>query len=179
MPLCAGLRANLYTCSFARLHDTTMNITKDSAVTIQYKVTDDKGKPLDSGNLAYLHGGYENIVPKVEAAFEGQAAGFSTTVDLDVEDAFGVRDESLVRTIPKAEFPAGVKVGGQLRGANDQGEPQVYYVKKIKGPEVHLDGNHPLAGLALRFSGKVIDVRAASAEEIAHRHVHGAHGHHH
>lgn len=176
---CARLRTSLYTCTFARLHDTTMNITKDSAVTIQYKVTDDKGKPLDSGNLAYLHGGYENIFPKVEAAFEGQSAGFSTTVDLAVEDAFGARDESLVRTIPKAEFPPGVKVGGQLQGANDKGEPQVYYVKKIKGPEVHLDGNHPLAGLALRFNGKVIDVRAASAEEIAHRHVHGAHGHHH
>ena len=50
---------------------------------------------------------------------------------------------------------------------------------KIKGPEVHLDGNHPLAGQALRFSGKVVEVRAASDEEIAHRHVHGAHGHHH
>ena len=156
-----------------------MNISKDCAVTIQYKVTDSQGKPLDSGNLAYLHGGYENIFPKVEAAFEGQAAGFSTSVDLAVEDAFGARDESLVRVIPKSEFPAGVKVGGQLRGANERGEPQTFYVKKIKGPEVHLDGNHPLAGLALRFSGKVVDVRAASEEEIAHRHVHGAHGHHH
>ena len=156
-----------------------MNITKDTAVTLQYKVTDDKGKPLDAGNLAYLHGGYDNVFPKVEAAFDGQAPGFSATVDLPVEDAFGARDESLVRVIPKAEFPPGVKVGGQLRGANDQGEPHVYNVVKIKGPEVHLDGNHPLAGLALRFSGKVLEVRPASAEEIAHRHVHGAHGHHH
>ena len=156
-----------------------MNITKDSAVTIQYKVTDDKGKPLDSGNLAYLHGGYENIFPKVEAAFEGQAAGFSTTVDLAVEDAFGVRDESLVRTIPKAEFPPGVKVGGQLQGVGTDGQPAFFNVVKIKGPEVHLDGNHPLAGQALTFSCKVTDVRAASAEEIAHRHVHGAHGHQH
>ncbi len=156
-----------------------MNITKDSAVTLQYKVTDDKGKPLDNGTLAYLHGGYENIFPKVEAALEGQAKGHTTTVDLAVEDAFGARDESLVRTIPKEEFPAGVKVGGQLRGANDKGEPQVYNVVKIKGPEVHLDGNHPLAGQALRFSAKVVDVRAASEEEITHRHVHGAHGHHH
>ena len=72
-----------------------------------------------------------------------------------------------------------MKVGGQLRGANEQGEAQVYHVKKIKGQEVHLDGNHPLAGQALRFSGKVLEVRAASEEEIAHRHVHGAHGHNH
>ncbi|MBA4111777.1 MAG: peptidylprolyl isomerase [Verminephrobacter sp.] len=156
-----------------------MNISKDSAVTITYTVTTPQGKPLDSGNLAYLHGGYENIFPKVEAALEGQATGFATTLDLAVEDAFGARDESLVRTIPKSEFPPGVKVGGQLQGAGPDGQPQVFNVVKIKGPEVHLDGNHPLAGQALRFSCKVTDVRAASAEEIAHRHVHGAHGHHH
>lgn len=156
-----------------------MNISKDSAVTVQYKVSDAQGKPLDQGTLAYLHGGYEGLFPKVEAALDGQAKGFATTIDLAVEDAFGARDESLVRVIPKSEFPPGVKVGGQLRGTNDQGEPQVYHVMKIKGPEVHLDGNHPLAGLALRFAAKVLDVRAATPEEITHRHVHGAHGHHH
>jgi FKBP-type peptidyl-prolyl cis-trans isomerase SlyD len=96
-----------------------------------------------------------------------------------VEDAFGARDESLVRTIPKSEFPPGVKVGGQLQGVGADGQPAVFNVVKIKGPEVHLDGNHPLAGEALKFSCKVTAVRAASAEEIAHRHVHGAHGHQH
>lgn len=154
-------------------------ITKDTAVTITYKVATPQGKPLDAGQLAYLHGGYENILPKVEAALEGQAAGFATTLQLAVEDAFGARDESLVRTIPKAEFPPGVKVGGQLQGLGADGQPQVFNVVKIKGPEVHLDGNHPLAGQALTFSCKVTGVRAATPEEIAHRHVHGAHGHHH
>ena len=101
------------------------------------------------------------------------------TVDLAVADAFGERDESLKRTIPKGEFPAGVKVGGQLRGTNDQGLPQIYNVVKIKGPVVLLDGNHPLAGFALRFSAVVNEVREASEEEIAHKHVHGGHGHHH
>ena len=156
-----------------------MNITQDSAVTITYKVTPPQGKPLDGGSLSYLHGGYENIFTKVEAALEGQAVGFSTTLPLAVEDAFGARDESLVRTIPKAEFPPGVKVGGQLQGVVAYGHFVFFNVVKIKGPEVHLDGNHPLAGQALTFSCKVTDVRAASAEEIAHRHVHGAHGHQH
>jgi FKBP-type peptidyl-prolyl cis-trans isomerase SlyD len=50
---------------------------------------------------------------------------------------------------------------------------------KIKGPEVHLDGNHPWAGLDLVFALNVVAVRAATAEEIAHRHVHGEHGHQH
>ncbi len=156
-----------------------MNIAKDTAVTLSYQLTTPAGKPLDKSHLSYLHGGYENIFPKVEAALEGQAVGFSTTLDLAVEDAFGARDESLVRTIPKSEFPPGVKVGGQLQGAGADGQQQMFNVMKIKGAEVHLDGNHPLAGQALRFSCKVTGVRAASAEEIQHRHVHGDHGHHH
>ena len=156
-----------------------MNIQKDCAVTLRYQLSNAQGTTVDSGHLAYLHGGYENIFPKVEAALEGQAAGFATTIDLAVEDAFGARDESLVRTIPKSEFPPGVKVGGQLQGVGNDGQPAVFNVVKIKGPEVHLDGNHPLAGQALKFSCKVTAVRAATAEEIAHRHVHGAHGHQH
>ncbi|QKV51520.1 FKBP-type peptidyl-prolyl cis-trans isomerase [Comamonas antarctica] len=156
-----------------------MNISKDTAVTIHYTITDPQGKRLDDGDVAYLHGGYDNLFAKVEEALEGKSVGDALTVDLAVEDAFGARDESLQRTIPKAEFPPGVKVGGQLRGTDDQGQPQIYHVMKIKGPVVLLDGNHPLAGLALRFSCKVTEVRAATSEEIAHRHVHGGHGHHH
>ena len=156
-----------------------MQITQDTAVTIKYQVTTPAGKPLDSGHLSYLHGDYENIFPKVEAALNGQAVGFAVALDLSVEDAFGARDESLVRIIPKAEFPPGVKVGGQLQGAGDDGQPRVFNVVKIKGPEVHLDGNHELAGQALKFRCTVTDVRVATAEEIAHRHVHGVHGHQH
>lgn len=157
-----------------------MNITKDTAVTLNYKITDPAtGKLLDSGDVAYLHGGYDNLFAKVEAALENRAPGYAATVDLAVADAFGERDEALVRTIPKAEFPPGVKVGGQLRGVGSDGQPALFNVVKIKGAEVHLDGNHPLAGHALRFACKVTEVRAATQEEIAHRHVHGGHGHHH
>ena len=156
-----------------------MNITKDTAVTLAYKMTDLKGKPLGAGTTAYLHGGYDNIFAKVEAALEGQAAGHRIAIELSVADAFGERDEALVRSIPKTEFPPGVKVGGQLQGAGPDGSPVAYNVVKIKGPEVQLDGNHPLAGQALRFAATVKSVRAATAEEIAHQHVHGAHGHQH
>ncbi|OJU92446.1 MAG: peptidylprolyl isomerase [Burkholderiales bacterium 66-5] len=157
-----------------------MTITKDTAVTLRYSLADAvTGKPLDSGLTAYLHGGYENIFPKVEQALEGQAVGHATAVELAIEEAFGPRDESLVTTIPKTDFPPGVKVGGRLQRLGEDGQPRVYNVVKIKGPEVHLDGNHPLAGKALRFACKVTEVRPATAEEIAHRHVHGGHGHHH
>ena len=155
-------------------------ITKDAAVTIAYKMTDPKtGKPLDSGTTAYLHGGPGNLFDKAEAALDGQAVGHSTTVDLTPAEAFGERDESLVRTIPKAEFPPGVKVGGQVQGAGPTGGAVVYNVVKIRGPEVHLAGNHALAGEATRFAATVKAIRPATAEEIAHGHVHGAHGHQH
>ena len=158
-----------------------MKIEKDTAVTIRYRISDSTGKLLEDGQepTAYLHGGYGNTFPKVEEALEGRETGYQTTLDLQPADAFGERDESLVRTIPKTQFPPGVKVGGQLEGRGDDGHTHVFTVVKIKGPEVHLDGNHPLAGKALRLSLTVLDVRAASAEEIAHGHVHGAHGHHH
>jgi FKBP-type peptidyl-prolyl cis-trans isomerase SlyD len=158
-----------------------MKIEKDTAVTVRYKVTDAQGKLMQASAepMAYLHGGYENTLPAIEAALEGKEPGFQTTLHLAPEDAFGVRDESLVRTIPKAEFPPGVKVGGELEGRLDDGRQHVFTVTKIKGDKVLLDGNHPWAGKALRFSLHVTDVRAATQEEITHRHVHGAHGHQH
>jgi FKBP-type peptidyl-prolyl cis-trans isomerase SlyD len=158
-----------------------MKIEKNTAVTMRYKVADDKGKVLENSHdpIVYLHGGYGNTFPKIEAALEGQMPGFQTTLDLQAQDTFGPRDESLVQTIPKSQFPPGVKVGGQLKGLDDDGQAQVFTVMKIKGDTVMLDGNHPMAGKALRFSLTVTEVRAATEEEIAHGHVHGVHGHHH
>ncbi len=158
-----------------------MKIAKDTVVTLKYKVAEPNGRLIEESKapMVYLHGGYENTLPKIEEALEGKEAGYETTLALEPEDAFGQRDESLVRVIPKSEFPPGVKVGGQLEGRTEDGTPHVFHVMKIKGPEVHLDGNHPLAGKALKFTLKVTGVRMASGEEIQHRHVHGEHGHHH
>lgn len=158
-----------------------MKIEKNSAVTIQFQISSTQGKLLDEGKhpVSYLHGGYGNIFPKIEEALEGKEAGFGITLDLEALDAFGERDETLVQTIPKTQFPPGVKVGGMLEGSSEDGRSIHFTVVKIKGPVVHLDGNHPMAGQALRFKLKVLEVRAATEEEIAHGHVHGAHGHHH
>lgn len=158
-----------------------MNITKDTVVTLSYRVSDTQGKLLEASEepMAYLHGGYGNTFEKIEAALEGQQKGFATTVVLQPEDAFGERDESLVQTIAKADFPPGVKVGGTLRGVADDGHERIFTVVKIKGPQVIIDGNHPHAGKVLKFELQVLDVRAASAEEVTHGHAHGEHGHHH
>ncbi|WPC68141.1 peptidylprolyl isomerase [Rhodoferax ferrireducens] len=158
-----------------------MKIEKDTAVTLRYKVADANGKLLEQSSepMVYLHGGYDNTFPKLEAALEGKMPGFQTTLDLQPQDAFGSRDESLVQTIPKTQFPPGVKVGGQLQGRGEDGQAHMFTVMKIKGDKVMLDGNHPMAGKALRLSVTVMEVRAATDEEITHRHVHGEHGHHH
>ena len=158
-----------------------MKIEKDTAVTLQYKVTDPAGKLLDQSTapMVYLHGGYGNTFAKIESALDGREVGFQTTLELAPADAFGERNETLLQTIPKTKFPPGVKVGGQIEGRAEDGSTVVFNVIKIKGPVVHLDGNHPMAGKTLRFALKVTEVRAASAEEIAHQHVHGEHGHHH
>lgn len=158
-----------------------MKIEKNTAVTLRFKLADAQGKLIEENKdpMVYLHGGYGNTLAKIEEALEGQEPGFQTTLALAAEDAFGLRDEELMRTIPRSQFPPGVKVGGQLEGQGSDGRKQVFNVVKIKGDTVILDANHPLAGKALRFTLKVTDVRLASEEEIAHQHVHGEHGHHH
>ena len=158
-----------------------MKIEKNTAVTLRYKLTDFLGKLVEQSQapMVYLHGGYDNTFPKLEAALEGQLPGFQTTLELQPEDAFGQRDESLAQSIPKSQFPPGVKVGGQLQGQGADGQAQTFTVMKIKGDTVMLDGNHPLAGKAVRLSVTVTEVRAATEEEVTHRHVHGEHGHHH
>jgi FKBP-type peptidyl-prolyl cis-trans isomerase SlyD len=98
---------------------------------------------------------------------------------LEPQDAFRPARRRPGAHHPRTQFPPGVKVGGQLEGRGEDGRQHVFNVIKIKGDTVMLDGNHPLAGKALRFTLKVTAVRAASEEEIAHRHVHGEHGHHH
>ena len=157
--------------SFPLTPSSNIKIEKNTAVTVSFKILDATGKKIDESSeaMAYLHGGYDGTFPKIEAALDGQETGYHVTLDLKPEDAFGQRDESLMRTIPKSEFPTGVKVGGQLQGRGDAGQDVIFQVLKIKGNAVHLDGNHPLAGKDLRFTVKVIEVRAATAEEIEHK----------
>jgi FKBP-type peptidyl-prolyl cis-trans isomerase SlyD len=158
-----------------------MKIEKDTVVTMRLRVADDKGQLIQDGKepAAYLHGGYGNTLPALERALEGKAAGEQVTLVLTPQDGFGEVDPGLLRTLPKKDFPPGVKVGGELQLPGPSGEPLAYTVAKIKGDTVHLDGNHPLAGRTLRITVSITEVRMASGEEIAHGHAHGAHGHHH
>jgi FKBP-type peptidyl-prolyl cis-trans isomerase SlyD len=158
-----------------------MKVAKDTIATVHIKVADGKGLLIEASKepVALLIG-HDNTMPAIEAALMDQEAGFARNLDLSVQEAFGPRDESLVKHIAKKDFPPGVKVGGQLEmRESESGEFKLYHVAKIKGDTVILDGNHPLAGHALKIGLKLVSVRAASAEELAHGHAHGEHGHHH
>ncbi len=159
-----------------------MNIGKDTVVTITYIVRDMDGKLLEESEepVSYLHGGYDNIFPMVEQALEGKGAGESIDLKLQPVDAFGDFDESLVRLEARDSFPADVSVGMQFVGSPlDGGEEMLYTVTDVAEDKVVVDGNHPYAGQAVHFQCTVSEVRAATADEVAHRHAHGAHGHHH
>ncbi len=158
-------------------------VAKDTVVTLTYDLTDSDGDAIESqSTLAYLHGGYDGVFPKVESGLAGKAVGGEFTVSLDPVDAFGEYDENLIRMEPASVFPANVEVGMQFEGVppgEDDDRWVIYAVTDIADGQVVVDGNHPLAGERLVFACKVADVRAATPEEISHGHPHGAHGVHH
>lgn len=162
-----------------------MKIAKNTVVTVKYKLSDAQGNLIEESNepMVYLHGGYENTLPKIEETLEGKETGFETSIQVEPDDAFGEYDASLVKVEPRNRLPTPLEVGMQFEGSpdsDDEGEgAMIFTVTDIADDKVVLDGNHPLAGMALRFDLNVTEVRAATDEEIAHEHVHGAHGHHH
>ena len=159
-----------------------MQIAMNTVVSMTYELKDADGNVLESSAepVAYLHGGYDNIFPKVEEAMHGKNICDVVIVDLQPVDAFGEYDEELVQIEPASAFPSNeLKVGMQFEGEDESGEVILYTVTEIADGKVIVDGNHPWAGQTLRFQLHVMQVREATAEEITHRHVHGAHGHHH
>ena len=160
-----------------------MKIAKDTVVTVNYKLSDAQNNLIEEGSqpMVYLHGGYENTLPKIEEELDGKEKGYSSTIQVEPEDAFGDYDAALVKVEDRSRLPEPLEVGMQFEGVSEGGddEPTIFTVTEIADDKVVLDGNHPLAGMALRFELSVIDVRAATQEEITHGHVHGAHGHDH
>jgi FKBP-type peptidyl-prolyl cis-trans isomerase SlyD len=169
---------------------TSMKIGKNTVVTVNYKLSDAQGNLIEESRepMVYLHGGFGNTLPKIEEALEGQAVGYSVDLKVEPEDAFGEYDADLVKIEPRSRLPTPLEIGMQFEGmpdseddadgVDDADEALVFTVTEIADDKVVLDGNHPLAGLALVFFLEVSDVRAATEEEVAHMHVHGAHGHH-
>lgn len=155
-----------------------MRIAKDHIVSFDYTLTDDSGAVLDASRgapLAYLHGN-RNIIPGLENALEGLAAGDEKKVTVPPGEGYGEFDERLIIKVP-AERMGGhaVQVGMRFHAETNAGL-RVLTVKEVKPDEVVLDGNHELAGKTLHFDIKVVSVRAAELTELSHGHPHQAGG---
>lgn len=154
-----------------------MLVARNTVVTLEYHVTDPDGEVVDEGRepLIYLHGGYDDIFPKIEEAVQGKAIGESVNVKLQPDEAFGDYDAEMVQIEPRKDFPKELQVGMQFEGGPEEGDDEefvIYRVTDIADDKVVLDGNHPLAGMALVFTCTVAAVRPASAVELEHGHVH-------
>ncbi|MGE5386890.1 MAG: FKBP-type peptidyl-prolyl cis-trans isomerase [Betaproteobacteria bacterium] len=152
-------------------------VAKNTVVTLDYNVVDSDGNVVDEGRepLVYLHGGYDDIFTRIEEALQGKKIGESVQVKLQPDEAFGEYDAELVQIESRKDFPKEIQVGMQFEGGPESGEEDdflIYRVTEIADDKVVLDGNHPLAGMALIFTCTVTAIRPASAEEIEHGHVH-------
>ncbi len=159
-----------------------MKVSHLSVVTLDYTVSDESGDVLDTTEgrepLVYLHGaGF--LVPGLEKALYDREVGDSFELNVDAADAYGEYEEDLVQQVPGELFD-GMEVaeGDTFVADTDDGHRPVTVVE-VAEDYIKVDANHPLAGVNLHFAVTVRDVRAATAEEIAHGHVHGQGGHHH
>lgn len=167
-----------------------MKIEKNTIVSLRYKLTDAQNNVIEEPDspMVYLHGGYEGTFPKIESLLDGQDIGYEATIQLEPNEAFGEYDPELLKIEPRTRFPEPLEVGMQFEGVPDaddesvevgddaEDEPLIYTVTDIADNQVVLDGNHPLAGMALRFWVQVEDVRAATEDEIENRHPKGGEG---
>lgn len=166
-----------------------MKITKNTAVTIHYRLADAQGQLLESSfdqePMVYLHGS-NNLIPGLEIELEGKVAGDAFEATVPAEQAYGEYHEGLKQEVPLAAFGdiEDIVPGMRFIAETEMGQRPVQ-VTEVKDDSVIVDGNHPLAGQALTFNVEVVDVREATADEIAHGHIHahggscGSHGHDH
>ena len=159
-----------------------MQISTNSVVTINYTLKNDQGETLDESqdnSFLYLHGA-GGIIPGLEGQLEGKSAGDEFSAHIEPEDGYGVRDDSMVQVVQREMFEADhpIEEGIQFHAESPEGDMLTVTVTKIEGDEITVDGNHPLAGIALNFDIKIAEIREASAEEIEHGHAHGPEGHH-
>jgi FKBP-type peptidyl-prolyl cis-trans isomerase SlyD len=159
-----------------------MKIEKDRVVLFHYAVAESGEAPVESSEgrepLAIL-AGHGNIIPGLEKAMEGHAAGDRFAVEVPAAEAYGEKREGLTQRVPKKHFGAQrLEPGMQVVLETNHG-PRPVTIEKVGMSVVDVDLNHPMAGKDLHFDIEVVEVREATAEELAHGHVHGAGGHHH
>ena len=149
-----------------------MEITPQCVVALTWNLKDTLGEVLDEldAPVEFLVGG-EDLLAKIEEALQGHEPGDRVDLHLEPEEAFGDYDERRVYLEPRSLFPADLAEGMTFEGLPEGADPQapkdvLYTVTEIYPEHVVLDGNHPLAGMAIRLHLKVEAVREATEEEI-------------
>ena len=160
-----------------------MKIEKDRVVRFHYAVAE-AGKEAvenskDGGQPLAILFGHGNILPGLEKAMEGKEAGDSFKAAVPAAEAYGERREGLSQRIPKKHFGAQKLEPGMQVVLQTNFGPRAVTIEKVGMSVVDVDLNHPMAGKDLDFDIEVVEVREASAEELAHGHVHGDGGHQH
>ncbi|MFZ8933589.1 MAG: FKBP-type peptidyl-prolyl cis-trans isomerase [Bacteriovoracaceae bacterium] len=148
-----------------------MKIVKETVVTISYNLRDGEGNLRDTTEgkdpLCYIHGA-GHLIPGVEKQLDDKQAGDNVKFTVKPDEAYGFRNEELIHDIPFDQFeePHDLKVGMEFEAQTEYG-PIIVQIISIDEKFVTVDGNHPLAGEELEFDIKVIDVRPATASELA------------
>jgi FKBP-type peptidyl-prolyl cis-trans isomerase SlyD len=160
-----------------------MKVAENAVVSFHYTLTDERGQEVESSfgrePLAIL-AGHGNVIPGVENAMTGRGAGDRFQVTVPPEQAYGERREGYTQRVPKKFFRDADKLKpGMQTALQTQDGPRIVTVAKIGSSVIDVDLNHPMAGHTLNFDIEIVEVREASAEELAHGHVHGPGGHHH
>ncbi len=157
-----------------------MKISENKVVVLHYAVSDSEDTLIDSSYdhkpLSIIHGtGY--LIPGLEDALVDHVVGDKFEVSVSAENAYGDRHDEFVQTVPKSMFDSieDLAVGSQLRATTDDGE-QTVIVIDVTDEEITVDGNHPLAGIDLKFEVDILEVRDATEDELTHGHVHGEGG---
>ena len=160
-----------------------MQIGPEAVVTFHYTLRDEAGTTMETSRgghpATYLHS-LQNIIPGLATAMNGRSAGdvFSTTVK--PEEAYGVRNPDAIQRVPIKHLSCNGKLhAGDVVQLSTTDGMRTVTVTKAGRHTADIDTNHPLAGQTLVFDIEVVDVRRATAEELAHGHVHGVGGHHH
>jgi FKBP-type peptidyl-prolyl cis-trans isomerase SlyD len=168
-----------------------MQITKNTVVSLSYILKRDNAtgeiiEETKAGDpLVFLYGS-GHMLPKFEEHLSTLKTGDDFEFTLSSDDAYGEMDQDAIIDLEKSIFMVDGKIDNEMLSIgnvipmrDDQGHMLQGIVVSITDDSVRMDFNHPMAGNTLHFTGKVIEVRIATAEELSHGHVHGAGGHHH
>ncbi len=145
-------------------------VGREKVVTFTYSISDESGEILEQSDIpiSYVHGGKHDLFEKVEHALDGSVVGDSIDVRLTPEEGFGAHDPKLTYTDDLENVPPEFQhIGAEVEMMNDQGESMKFTVTSIEDGKLTVDGNHPMAGKAIIFHIKVIDIREATPAEIA------------